>query len=73
MDPLFSIHDGTLHSFSEPYSGVVELRDISGRLVEEQRWSGETTRRIVATLISGIYLIVLRAEGSVGSRLVVID
>ena len=72
MDRLFSVHDGALHSLSEPYSGVVELRDISGRLLEEQRWSGETSRRIDATLIPGVYLIILRAE-STESRMVVID
>lgn len=72
MDRLFSVHDGALHSLSEPYSGVVELRDISGRLLEEQRWSGEKSRRIDATLIPGVYLIILRAE-STESRMVVID
>ena len=70
--PLVGYAHGALQIGTAEYHGEVEVRDLSGRLVERHRMNGEGQRPIRASLTSGMYVVVLRGIAVSASQLIAV-
>lgn len=64
--------DEALHCSSGLFTGSLELRDMSGRLIERQRVQGEQFVPLRASFASGTYLVTLLGAAGRDSQLIAV-